>query len=33
MIEEWRRAHREDLLEDWKLAEQKRVLKRIEPLE
>lgn len=24
---------REELLEDWKLAEQKRMLKRIEPLE
>ena len=33
MIEEWRQAHREELLEDWNLAEQKRALKRIEPLE
>ena len=33
MIEEWRLTHREELIEDWKLAEQKRVLKRIEPLE
>ena len=33
MIHEWRELHRKELLEDWKLAEQNRPLKRIEPLE
>ena len=33
MVEEWRQAHKEELLENWKLAEQKKVLRRIEPLE
>jgi hypothetical protein len=33
MVEEWRQTHKEELLEDWKLAEQKKVLRRIEPLE
>lgn len=33
LIEEWRVAHKKDLLEDWALAEEKKALKRIEPLE
>ena len=32
-LREWRSGHIDELLEDWKLAEQKRTLKRIEPLE
>ena len=33
MIIEWAVEHRQDLLEDWTLAEQHRPLKKIEPLE
>lgn len=33
MIQEWRELHKDELLEDWKLAEQNKPLKRIEPLE
>ncbi len=33
MIQEWRKLHKEELLEDWKLAEQKRALFPIKPLE
>ena len=33
MLEEWRQMHKNELLEDWHLAETKRSLKRIEPLE
>jgi hypothetical protein len=33
LIQEWRESHRTELLEDWTLAEQKRSLKRIAPLE
>lgn len=33
MVEEWRQAHKEELLQNWKLAEQKKALRRIEPLE
>lgn len=33
LIEEWRATHKTELLEDWALAEEKRALKRIEPLE
>ena len=33
MVEEWRQAHEEELLENWTLAEQKKGLRRIEPLE
>lgn len=33
MLEEWREKHKNELLEDWHLAETKRSLKRIEPLE
>jgi len=33
LIQEWRESHRTELLEDWRLAEQKRSLKRIAPLE
>ena len=33
LIEEWRAAHKTELLEDWALAEADKALKRIEPLE
>lgn len=33
MLEEWRQMHKNELLEDWHLAEAKQSLKRIEPLE
>ncbi|MCD4782286.1 MAG: DUF4160 domain-containing protein [Candidatus Eremiobacteraeota bacterium] len=32
MIEEWRKLHKEELLNDWRLAEKNKPLKRIEPL-
>ncbi|MDA3800159.1 MAG: DUF4160 domain-containing protein [Kiritimatiellae bacterium] len=33
MLEEWRKKHVNDLLNDWKLAESKKQLMNIEPLE
>lgn len=33
MVEEWRELHINELLDDWKRAEQKRALKQIAPLE
>jgi hypothetical protein len=33
LVEEWRRLHREALLENWQLARERRVLKPIAPLE
>jgi hypothetical protein len=33
MIQEWRKLHKEELLKDWALAEQKRALFAISPLE
>jgi hypothetical protein len=33
LIQEWRNAHREGLLANWRLAEQRRSLDRIPPLE
>ncbi len=33
MIREWRKLHKAELLEDWKLAEQKKALFPIKPLE
>lgn len=33
LIQEWRELHIVDLMEDWNLAQTKRELKRIEPLE
>lgn len=33
LVQEWQALHTKELLENWKLAEQKRSLKRIEPLE
>lgn len=33
MVQEWRELHKDELMENWRLAEQKRALKRIEPLE
>jgi hypothetical protein len=33
MVQEWRETHTAELLEDWNLAEQRRDLRRIAPLE
>ncbi len=33
LIQEWRESHKDELLGDWRLAEQKKSLKRIAPLE
>lgn len=33
MIEEWRQLHKQELTEDWRLAERRKTLKRIKPLE
>ena len=33
LIQEWRQLHQPELSENWKLAQQKRILKSIEPLE
>lgn len=33
LVQEWRAYHRSELAEDWKLARERRALKRIEPLE
>jgi len=33
LVLEWRELHRTELLEDWKLAEDRKPLKKIEPLE
>jgi len=33
MVQEWRNTHREELLIDWKLAEERKTLNRIEPLD
>ena len=33
LVQEWRELHKRELLENWKLVEQKKPLKRIEPLE
>ena len=33
LVQEWRQLHMLELVEDWELAEQKRMLKRIQPLE
>ena len=33
MIQEWRELHKDDLLKDWELAEQKKALFPIKPLE
>ncbi len=33
LVEAWRRLHRQELLEDWALAQARQPLKRIEPLE
>lgn len=33
MIQEWREQHKEELLADWKLAEENKPLVRISPLE
>ena len=33
LVQEWRKVHREELIRDWKLAEQKKALFPIKPLE
>jgi len=33
LVQEWRELHKKELLENWRLAEQRQSLKRIEPLE
>ena len=33
MVQEWRELHKDELVADWKLAEENKPLKRIEPLE
>ena len=33
LIQEWRQLHQAQLMENWKLAQQKLILKSIEPLE
>ena len=33
LVQEWRQLHMSELAENWRLAEQKRILKLIEPLE
>ncbi len=33
MLQEWRRLRQTELLENWRLAEERRPLRRIEPLE
>jgi hypothetical protein len=33
LVQEWRKMHKAELLADWKLAEQKKALHRIAPLE
>ena len=33
MIQEWRQLHKEELMRDWELAEQKKALFPIKPLE
>jgi len=33
MVQEWRELHKDELMADWKLTEENKLLKRIEPLE
>jgi len=33
MVEEWRQLHREKLMADWRLSQDKKTLRRIQPLE
>ncbi len=33
MVQEWRESHKDELLTDWKLAEERKTLNRIEPLD
>jgi hypothetical protein len=33
LVQEWRELHKQELIQNWELAEQRRALKRIEPLE
>jgi hypothetical protein len=33
LVQEWRALHKQELLEDWRLAEQRQPLKKITPLE
>ena len=32
MVQEWRELHKDELMADWKLAEENKPLKRIKPL-
>ena len=33
LVQEWRECHKAELAEDWQLARERKLLKRIEPLE
>lgn len=33
MVQQWRELHKDELMENWRLAEQKKPLRHIEPLE
>jgi hypothetical protein len=33
IIQEWRELHKQELIENWELARQKKELRRIDPLE
>lgn len=33
LVQEWRELHTKELIEDWRLARERKALKRIEPLE
>jgi hypothetical protein len=33
LVQEWRELHKAELLDNWRLAEEKKELKRIDPLE
>jgi hypothetical protein len=33
LIQEWRELHKNELMADWKMAEDKKAIKQIEPLE
>jgi len=33
MLEEWRKLYKDDLLEDWRLAQERKPLKTIKPLD
>lgn len=33
LVQEWRESHKTELTEDWKLSEERKALRKIEPLE